>query len=79
MYGSSSRRRVVIYADTATVTLCALQSLLALDALELALQARQPAAGLLHHSDRGSPYASEDYREGQAAFREKRDPVFRGR
>ena len=22
----------------------------------------QPAAGLLHHSDQGSPYASEDYR-----------------
>ena len=24
-------------------------------------------------------FDSEDYREGQAAFREKRDPVFRGR
>jgi enoyl-CoA hydratase/carnithine racemase len=24
-------------------------------------------------------FASEDYREGQAAFRETRDPVFRGR
>ncbi len=30
-------------------------------ALRLALKRRQPAAGLLHHSDQGSPYASEDY------------------
>ena len=30
-------------------------------ALERALQRRQPAAGLLHHSDRGSTYASGDY------------------
>ena len=30
-------------------------------ALERALQRRCPAAGLLHHSDRGSTYASEDY------------------
>ncbi len=27
----------------------------------MALKHRQPAAGLLHHSDQGSPYASEDY------------------
>jgi putative transposase len=50
-------RRVVGWATSATN-----DRALALDALELALQARQPAAGLLHHSDRGSPYASEDYR-----------------
>jgi len=30
-------------------------------ALEMALKRRGPAAGLLHHSDQGSPYASEDY------------------
>jgi transposase InsO family protein len=31
-------------------------------ALRMALARRQPAAGLLHHSDRGSQYASHDYR-----------------
>jgi putative transposase len=34
---------------------------LTLRALEQALQRRGPEPGLLHHSDRGSPYASEDY------------------
>ncbi len=28
----------------------------------MALLARQPTGGLLHHSDRGSQYASQDYR-----------------
>ena len=32
-------------------------------ALDAALGAREPAPGLLHHSDRGSQYASERYRE----------------
>jgi putative transposase len=32
-----------------------------LDALKMALQDRQPPQGLLHHSDRGSQYASHDY------------------
>ena len=35
---------------------------LALDVLRKALRARKPPPGLLHHSDRGSPYASDDYR-----------------
>lgn len=35
---------------------------LAVDALTKALLHRAPAAGLLHHSDRGSQYTSEDYR-----------------
>lgn len=35
----------------------------ALDALELAIQARQPEAGLIHHSDRGVQYASRAYQE----------------
>jgi putative transposase len=48
-------RRVVGWATSATN-----DRALALDAL--ALRARRSAAGLLHHSDRGSPYASEDYR-----------------
>jgi putative transposase len=34
---------------------------LALDALQMARQSRQPPPGLLHHSDRGSQYASDDY------------------
>ena len=34
---------------------------LTLDALGMALARRQPPRGLLHHSDRGSQYASGDY------------------
>ena len=34
---------------------------LALAALDIARRRRSPARGLLHHTDRGSPYASEDY------------------
>ena len=34
---------------------------LVLGALEMALAAREPSEKLLHHSDRGSQYASEDY------------------
>jgi putative transposase len=40
---------------------------LVLRALEMALKRRCPDAGLLHHSDQGSPYASEDYQEVLAA------------
>jgi transposase InsO family protein len=36
---------------------------LALRALEMALKRRCPNSGLLHHSDQGSPYASEDYQD----------------
>ncbi len=32
------------------------------DALKMAIARRRPGRGLLHHSDRGSQYASEDYR-----------------
>jgi putative transposase len=35
---------------------------LALEALNKALTARRPPPGLVHHSDRGSPHASHDYR-----------------
>lgn len=34
---------------------------LVIDALQMAITARRPAPGLLHHSDRGSQYASHDY------------------
>ncbi len=36
---------------------------LALKALEVALEQRSPARDLVHHSDRGSTYASDDYRK----------------
>jgi putative transposase len=36
---------------------------LTLKALEMALRRRCPGAGLLHHSDQGSTYASEDYQD----------------
>jgi len=36
---------------------------LALDALTMALKQRQPSSGLLHHSDRGSQYASHEYQQ----------------
>ena len=39
---------------------------LVMKALEMALRRRCPDAGLLHHSDQGSPYASEDYRRALA-------------
>jgi transposase InsO family protein len=38
-----------------------LQSNLAIDALEMALVERRPAPGLVHHSDRGVQYASNEY------------------
>jgi putative transposase len=34
---------------------------LCIKALDMALRRRCPDAGLLHHSDQGSTYASEDY------------------
>ena len=40
---------------------------LTVKALEMALKRRCPQAGLLHHSDQGSTYASEDYRRSLAA------------
>ena len=50
-------RRVVSWATSATV-----DRHLALAALRAALRDRHPQAGLVHHSDRGSTYASGDYR-----------------
>jgi len=40
---------------------------LTLAALEEALRTRRPVGGVLHHSDRGSQYASDDYRDALAA------------
>ena len=38
-----------------------LEGELTLAALHMALQRRQPASGLVHHSDRGVQYAAKDY------------------
>lgn len=40
-----------------------LETVLVTEALQMALSRRQPGAGLLHHSDRGSQYASVAYRQ----------------
>jgi putative transposase len=44
-----------------------LETSLVRDALQMALTQRQPAAGLLHHSDRGRQYASAEYQTLLAA------------
>jgi transposase InsO family protein len=51
-------RRVVGWATSRNV-----DRHLALVALDMALAQRRPTAGLVHHSDRGSTYASGDYRK----------------
>jgi putative transposase len=51
-------RRVVGWATSA-----ANDRDLALRALDQALRTRRPGPGLVHHTDRGSPYASDDYRQ----------------
>jgi putative transposase len=51
-------RRVVGWATSQNV-----DRHLALAALDKALALRRPRAGLVHHSDRGSTYASSDYRK----------------
>jgi putative transposase len=49
-------RRVIGWALDRTI-----EDSLTLTALQMALDQRKPAAGLVHHSDRGSQYASKDY------------------
>jgi transposase InsO family protein len=51
-------RRIVGWACGAS-----LHSALAIAALQMALQHRQPPKGLIHHSDRGLQYASAQYRQ----------------
>ncbi len=40
-----------------------LRAQLCVDALEMAIARRRPAAGLVHHSDRGIQYACQEYRQ----------------
>ena len=49
-------RKVVGWALDRTLT-----ARLTIEALQMALRTRKPAAGLVHHSDRGVQYASGDY------------------
>jgi transposase InsO family protein len=49
-------RRIVGWAMADT-----LERQLAIDALQMAIFTRKPPPGLIHHSDRGSQYASDDY------------------
>ena len=51
-------RRIVGWAMSARMT-----SHLVIDALRMALRERQPTAGLLHHSDRGSQYTGASYQQ----------------
>jgi putative transposase len=51
-------RKIVGWATSAR-----LNRQLAIDALEMALDQRAPAPGLMHHSDQGSQYASGDYQK----------------
>ena len=68
-------RRIVGWAMSAAMT-----SRLVVDALEMAVSRRHPAAGLVAHSDRGSQYASDHYRTELGPARgdvqhERRGPV----
>ena len=49
-------RRIVGWALS-----CSLEATLVIDALTMALKARKPPPGLIHHSDRGVQYACHEY------------------
>ena len=51
-------RRIVGWAMSTRMT-----SDLVIDALQMAVQQRQPPPGLLHHSDRGSQYTGQPYQQ----------------
>jgi putative transposase len=55
-------RKIVGWASSETIP-----QELTIEALQVALGWRNPGAGLLHHSDRGSQYAAKDYRKVLAA------------
>jgi len=56
-------RRVVGYAISRSI-----DARIAIAALKAAARARQPPKGCIHHSDRGSQYASEPYRHMLAEY-----------
>jgi transposase InsO family protein len=51
---------------------------LVMDALKQAHTAKKPAKGLVHHSDRGSQYASKEYQEQLKAYKMKASMSRRG-
>ena len=51
-------RRIVGWSMSAS-----LEATLVIDAMQMALEQRRPTPGLMHHSDRGSQYASCDFRQ----------------
>ncbi len=51
-------RRIVGWSMART-----LERILVIDALQMAIATRNPSEGLIHHSDRGSQYASHDYQK----------------
>jgi transposase InsO family protein len=53
-----SSRKVVGWAMSSRIDTTLVQ-----DALRMALGRRHPSAGLMHHSDRGSQYASHAYQD----------------
>ena len=55
-------RRIVGWSMSST-----LEAAGVIDALQMAIGRRTPEAGLIHHSDRGSQYASRDFRESLEA------------
>jgi putative transposase len=55
-------RTVVGYAISRSI-----DARLTVAALETAIERRRPSAGCIHHSDRGSQYASQAYRDVLAA------------
>lgn len=48
------------------------------DALRAAYWRKKPAAGLLHHSDRGSQYCSKAYRALQASYKMQTSMIRKG-
>ena len=60
-------RRVVGYAISRSI-----DARLAAAALKAAISARNPPRGCVHHSDRGSQYASETYRHSMCVLRQNR-------
>jgi transposase InsO family protein len=56
-------RRIIGWAMNTTMT-----AKLVLDALAMAVDNRRPSPGLIHHSDRGSQYASDEYRSSLAGL-----------